>query len=582
MANIMNLKSIRNKTSRNGFDLSFKKNFSAKVGELLPIMCKEVLPGDSFTIDVKALSRTKPLNTAAFARIREYYDFYFVPYNLLWNKSDTVLTQMLDNPQHSNGLLSTTNSSLDGKVPHITMNSIAEYINSMQNQAGNDLNYFGFRRAFASVKLLEYLGYGNYSNSLIEASIGVTNPVTNLNLNIFGLLAYQKIYADHFRDSQWEKSDPSTFNVDWIKGTNDTQITLSNVTDANFWAHYNMFDLRYANWQKDLFHGIVPNAQYGNESVYPLSSYRLINLNSSSNDQSSNIRVPLIGYGYSGDAFPVSELSILKLRQYEFLQKWKEVAQVANKDYKDQIKQHWDVNVGDYSSELSQYLGGTSNTIDINEVVNTNITDGNPADIAGKGYGVSNGLIRFDSNGRYGLLMCIYHAVPLIDYTTDIVNTAFTKVNNTDYAIPEFDKVGMQPIPLAWLNNPLQGADGIIWDGNSSDVLGYAPRYIDYKTSVDESVGSFKRSDSSWVIGFSNIDLFNQYRGEVTLSSPDINQPDGVDSKIDYTFFKVSPSVVNDIFAVNAGDSFDSDQLLNSAFFDVKAVRNLDVDGLPY
>jgi hypothetical protein len=33
MANIMSLKSLRNKTSRNGFDLSFKKNFTAKAGE---------------------------------------------------------------------------------------------------------------------------------------------------------------------------------------------------------------------------------------------------------------------------------------------------------------------------------------------------------------------------------------------------------------------------------------------------------------------------------------------------------------------------------------------------------------------
>ena len=62
MANIMEMKSIRNKSSRNGFDLSFKRNFTAKTGELLPIMCKEVIPGDTFT-------RTMPVNTAAYARV---------------------------------------------------------------------------------------------------------------------------------------------------------------------------------------------------------------------------------------------------------------------------------------------------------------------------------------------------------------------------------------------------------------------------------------------------------------------------------------------------------------------------------
>ena len=98
----MNLKSLRNKPSRNGFDLSFKRNFTAKAGELLPVMVKEVLPGDVFNIDLSSFTRTQPVNTAAFARMREYYDFFFVPYNLLWNKADTLLTQMYDNPQHAN------------------------------------------------------------------------------------------------------------------------------------------------------------------------------------------------------------------------------------------------------------------------------------------------------------------------------------------------------------------------------------------------------------------------------------------------------------------------------------------------
>lgn len=110
----MSLKSLRNKTSRNGFDLSFKKNFTAKAGELLPVMVKEVLPGDSFKINLKSFTRTQPINTAAFARIREYYDFYFVPYDLLWNKANTVLTQMYDNPQHSVSLDPTKNFVLAG------------------------------------------------------------------------------------------------------------------------------------------------------------------------------------------------------------------------------------------------------------------------------------------------------------------------------------------------------------------------------------------------------------------------------------------------------------------------------------
>ena len=103
---------------------------------------------------------------------------------------------------------------------------------------------------------------------------------------------------------------------------------------------------------------------------------------------------------------------------------------------------------------MCTYLGGISSSMDINEVVNNNITGDYAADIAGKGTGISNGVINFNSQGRYGLVMCIYHCLPLIDYTTDLVSPIFTKVNATDYAIPEFDRVGMQQVPLAHFSNP--------------------------------------------------------------------------------------------------------------------------------
>ena len=131
MANIMSIKSLRNKTSRNGFDLSTKRNFTAKAGELLPIWCKEVLPGDSFKINLKSFTRTQPINTAAFARMREYYDFFFVPYDLLWNKANTALTQMYDNPQHAVSLDSTKPFALNGDMPYTDCKSIADYVSKM-------------------------------------------------------------------------------------------------------------------------------------------------------------------------------------------------------------------------------------------------------------------------------------------------------------------------------------------------------------------------------------------------------------------------------------------------------------------
>lgn len=551
----MSLKSLRNKTSRNGFDLSFKKNFTAKAGELLPVMVKEVLPGDSFKINLRSFTRTQPINTAAFARIREYYDFYFVPYDLLWNKANTVLTQMYDNPQHSVSMNPTDNFVLSGTMPSITASGLAKYLVNV-NDSGEELNYFGYNRALCSAKLMEYLGYGNfYRYAKGDQFTWDEHPLlNNLNFNIFGFLAYQKIYSDYYRDSQWERIAPSTFNVDFMDGSGNNSIEpyLDGDSSSDIITNYNLFDLRYCNWQKDLFHGLVPHQQYGESAVV----------------QTSDVE--------SGNP---TDFTILALRQAEFLQKWKEITQSGNKDYKDQIEKHWGVSAGDALSEMCTYLGGISSSLDINEVVNSNITGDNAADIAGKGTGVSNGYINFNAGAKYGVIMCIYHCLPLLDYTADLLESTFTKVNATDYAIPEFDRVGMEAVPFAKMINPLKNEGGLNFTAFASLIMGYAPRYIDYKTSVDSSIGGFRDTLKNWVISYGNTSICNQLS---TLNGPALPGPEPSVAPMNYTFFKVNPDCLNPLFAVAVNSEISTDNFLCSSFFDVKVVRNLDTDGLPY
>lgn len=590
MASIMSLKSLRNKTSRNGFDLSSKRNFTAKAGELLPVKIWEVLPGDTFKIDLKTFTRTQPLNTAAFARMREYYDFYFVPYDLLWNKANTVLTQMYDNPQHALDSSPLKTVKLDGSMPYTTLNSISLYLNSLASDSvtvTNKNNYFGYNRALCSAKLLEYLGYGNlyrYAEST-DNTFAKAPLHYNLDVSLFNLLAYQKIYADYYRDSQWERVSPSCFNVDYLpSGTGSTGMMLS-FNYSDFYENYSMFDLRYCNWQKDLFHGVVPNQQYGDVASVITTGAVTLNGNAVVN----TVSIPSPGSTSSVTTSPGStsvspstpflansQFSILALRQAEFLQKWKEITQSGNKDYKEQVEKHWNVSPGDGFSEMCTYLGGISSSLDINEVVNNNITGDNAADIAGKGTGVSNGVINFNSQGRYGVVMCIYHCLPLIDYTTDFVSPSVTRVNAADFAIPEFDRVGMQTVPLSYISNgPLS-----VLPLSIPNEIGYAPRYIDYKTDIDTSIGAFKSSLKNWIISYDNQSLANQFGFGV--ESSELPVPNPANSNWNYTLFKVNPNSLNPLFAVEVNSSIDTDQFLCSTFFDVKVVRNLDTDGLPY
>lgn len=587
MANIMSLKSLRNKTSRNGFDLSSKRNFTAKAGELLPVKVWEVLPGDTFKFDLKSFTRTQPLNTAAFARMREYYDFYFVPYDLLWNKANTALTQMYDNPQHALDSSPLKVVKLDGSMPFTRLGDISRYLNSLASDSTtvtNKANYFGYNRALCSAKLMECLGYGNlfYYAESSDNTFTKKSLRQNLDVSLFNLLAYQKIYADYYRDSQWERVSPSCFNVDYMPYSTGSSGMMLSFNYSDFYENYSMFDLRYCNWQKDLFHGVVPNQQYGDVASVSMNApvtaggAAISNFAVMNTSTSSAVRTVSGSIAANQPFVTNPEFSILVLRQAEFLQKWKEITLSGNKDYKEQVEKHWNVSPGDGFSEMCTYLGGISSSLDINEVVNNNITGNNAADIAGKGTGVSNGVINFNSQGRYGVVMCIYHCLPLIDYTTDFVSPSVTRINAADFAIPEFDRVGMQTVPLSYITN---GPSSVITSSIPVEV-GYAPRYIDYKTDIDTSIGAFKRSLKNWVISYDNQSLANQFGFGV--ESPELPVPNPANSNWNYTLFKVNPNSLNSLFAVEVDSSVDTDQFLCSTFFDVKVVRNLDTDGLPY
>ena len=600
MANIMSMADIKNRPSRNGFDLSFKKNFSAKAGELLPVMCKVVVPGDSININLKSFTRTQPLNTSAFARMREYFDFYFVPFDQLWNKFGTVITQMNQNVQHASGPNYEDNLELSGLLPYLSCQQIADYVNQISNSTNYKNNAFGFNRGYLTVKLLQYLGYGDFTAYLSKDSTWSSKPMLkNLNMSVFPLMAYQKIYADFYRYSQWETTNPSTFNCDYVKGTADLNLNISSYSQS---ADINYFDVRYCNYMKDLFHGVLPQAQFGSEAVVPITggvgnNIPVSPINSQSvptfsNGESEGSSIAWFDktsgtfFTKAGDdsytlgwkdpqlQVEVSDLtlSILALRQAEFLQKWKEVAAAGEQDYKSQIQKHWGVSVSDYLSHQARYLGGCATSLDINPVVNNNITGGNAADIAGLGTFSGNGSIHFESKAEYGIIMCIYHVLPIVDYIGSGVEHHCTLTDATSFPIPEMDKVGMELVPMARMMNPNTTVPGV----NDTTFLGYAPRYIDWKTSVDRSVGAFSSTLRTWCLPADD----NLLRAAVSTGFPETS--DVKSESVGAGFFKVNPSVVDPLFAVEADSTFDTDEFLVSSYFDIKAVRNLDVNGLPY
>jgi hypothetical protein len=593
---LFSLKDIRNHPRRSAFDLSSKVAFSAKSGELLPIKWYFTMPGDKFTLKRQHFTRTQPVNTSAYTRIREYYDWFWVPLHLLWRNAPEVISQMQSNVQHANS--QTSALTLGNYLPTITSAQLSSVFANMANKT----NYFGFKRSHLAYKLIQYLRYGNANNSK-DSNFSTSIPYGqggysqkyrfNLNMSIFPLLAYKKFCQDYFRYSQWQSSSPYLWNIDYFTGISQQLFTTIPVSGDSYWNNNTMFDLEYCNWNKDLFMGILPDTQFGDVATIDtggLSSRDLpveAKISSSSSSQTYlGDKINPSGSNFSVNAGPNAVVSnplvvslpsiaasfdVLSLRRGEALQRWKEISLNVPQNYRAQIKAHFGVDVGENMSGMSTYIGGDSSSLDISEVVNTNLQSGDTqseAVIAGKGVGSSQGSEKFEARD-WGVLMCIYHNVPLLDYVISAPDPQLFTSQNTDLPIPELDSIGMQSIPVSMYSN---GDNELVAGFASSDfTMGYLPRYYNWKTSYDYVLGAFTTTEKEWVAPITPAIWKNMLSTVSTQSS-----------SVTYNIFKVNPSVLDSIFQVNANEYWDTDQFLINCAFDVKVVRNLDYSGMPY
>lgn len=649
MSRLMDLPDVKINTSRSGFDMSSRLLFSSKAGEMLPVFVQEVIPSNKKKITFEWFTRTQPLDTAAYTRLREYVDFYFVPYDQLWKQWRSFALQMNDNAIYASDI--NRQQSISDKHPYFTVKQVANFVHKISHQMNDEdkQNCLGFARGPLTCKLLEYLGYGDFTPYLDkeyedpddEVSSSFENMI-NVPLNPFPLLAYQKIYQDKIRNTQWEKSAPYTYNLDYINGDNDLQIPVESIDVS---SRVSMFEMQYMNWNKDYYMGLLPNSQYGDDAVVPLTPssstagvpLSLLFSTKVGSDEMNSLRTapvyskfaptpPLPGeddYTLSGPLSVQSEannfydlkvtgsldsdfiqnsisgLSILLLRQYEMLQKYREVQQSAPTDYKSQIEKLFGVSLTWQDSNQVRWLGGVSRNIEINDIVNTNLdSDSAKATIHGKGVGVGDGSVEFDTNGEYGLVIGIYHVRPILEYSLSAPYKLNTKFRFSDYAQPAFDRIGLQAVTAGELFNSPHLIKYLMdrpvpFDPERflSMVLGYGPRYLDYKTQVDRVVGIFKTSEKSWCTPISDEYIGNMLFRTLRFAN---NLPVAINSTdvFNYSVFKINPSLLDPIFAVaveepggviGAADStVDTDQFISNIYFKVDDVKNLDYDGMPY
>ena len=332
MANkVLGMHRLKNKVTRNAFDLSHRHMFTAQIGELLPVFSQWVNPNETFKIGYSGKTRTAALNTDAFTRIRENIQYYFVPFQSLWKYFEQQVNNLTKGDAGQNiskfASSSTQASTISTSLPYISYVDLYDWLMTIYATSFKAVDaYFktelhrsasGFKafcantsayntvfvcdgyRLCRAAKLLMSLGYGNFTTfvqfdiyaqaekfvrdgNTWNAQLFDSNPsysiyrnaditiVNSPNLSLFPLLAYHKICNDHYRNEKWQPFEPWTCNIDYLTPSANMNAKSFISADSFNSLATSILDLENSNLPIDYFTSVLPRAQYGDESAVPV------------------------------------------------------------------------------------------------------------------------------------------------------------------------------------------------------------------------------------------------------------------------------------------------------------------------
>lgn len=600
MASIVQKIHKQNSVSRNVFDLSNNIDFVTAAGQLLPVRCDEVMPNSEWRFNQSYFLRTLPLVVPAFARLKVHFDNFFVPYRLLGTDVQSIIVGnnrgMISN--YSGGSYSSSNKCL----PYTSLYELSTLQNNgwFNGVASQLSDAAGYMQNKTSPVLLNGLGYGtpitssttpfgnndsnriNGENSVMSeaASTFHENTVTvegkqvtakSLRVSILPLLAYQKIYQDFYRNKLWENENRSSYFIE--------NSDYGSYFDLASMISRGILEMRYHDLDKDRITGIVPDVSsilsqgltinqvstYGTGLDSYTSSYQ--------NSGLGNEQVPQ-AYTSDGNAVTSNTVNILTFRRLEAFQKFAEITDMNKSDYKHQIKAHFGFDVPDVNSDYCTYLGGFEDVINIADVENT--TSNQSAALSGKGTsGAQSRKFTFKAS-EHGIIMTICYVNPLVDYSNLFTERYCTHLNRYDFCIPEFDNIGFEPVRVFDVYNEYSNTPVALTTDlsiTSSSVVGYLPRYWEYKTKLDTAHNPFYNGDNKET---------NLNYGSYIIRFPYERFIKNISTSSLYKAFKAVPSLTDNLFAVEYGGDIQNSPFIVTFYDQCSAMLPLSVSGLPY
>lgn len=493
------------KVSRNAFNLSHERKLSLDMGKLVPILCQEVVPGDTFRVNSEIMMRFAPMMFPVMHRIDVYVHYFFVPNRIIWNEWEDFIT-------------GGDQAKYDVVFPRFRIDK--SFWQTWQNTHG------------ASGSLGDYLGIPKIPEPATQAD--------HVEISMLPYRAYAKIFDEYYRDQ--DLVEP--LDMDDGSGIYTTLQQLP--------------FLQNRAWEKDYFTSARPWAQKGDQVSLPITGQADVQLADEWQDQSwsgpdplfvskgsiaselervvrlkhenSRDQLPYASVGASVDPTTnklaydpqgtlkvnmqqVSVATIAELRRAFQLQKWLERNARSGNRYTEVLRAHFGVKSSDARLQRPEYLGGGRQKVSISEVLQTSETTENSPQGEMAGHGISIGSTnRFKAFfEEHGYVMGIMSVLPRTAYQQGIPKH-LQKFDRFDYFWREFAHIGEQEIKNREIFvSPSQAAN--------EGTFGYAPRYSEYKYIPSTVHGDMRETLNAWHLGriFNNAPTLNK---EFVQSNP--------------------------------------------------------------
>lgn len=602
---------------RNAFDRSSLREYHYSLGQLVPVWFEPVIAGSHVRLNRKIFQRTADLKTAAFPQLDTHIQYYFVPFRQLWSLWPSFKLGIKD--VESTGLYSHAdeinvatqfggNVNMPNRVPYTTLADLEIALINAQSQQCLDI--FGNPWVDSAKKLLNCLGYGypNYG-------------ANNLEVNLWPLLAYHKIYFDHFRNTQYENNCARMYNLDYLWAqTQNMKIPANALLDTqatNGIPFTSLLNLHYVNYRNDYFTNLYPSLNYvsatinagnsgiggqlissgiglpanivnGNVQSVPVSinasgitssdGGRWVNNNGGSLPN-GDAYIHTNGYMYnettnnslkhdhtfsltSSSSLDASQvLNVQAIRAQFALDKLLRSSAYASQHVKDQYEARFGIKYPSDNTH-SVFIGAFKNDITIGEVTSTSNTSAAGGDqlgaIGGKGVGYDDFGSALDFNAKEdGIVMAVQYSTIRSMYRSLGIDSYLTKHLPEDYFQPEFMDMGLEPVYGYEFSQSL----------GSQTILGYRPRNQRYKLGIDKSYGLF--ADTS-----QDLSMF--------VNHTDMHRLPIVGQKgVNYAWFKMQPSDLDSIMAKLYDGTWSSDQIFGQTLFSCVVNQNMSVHGQP-